>query len=96
MQTTSVALLLAALLLLADSLPHCTSLFYQPAMQKTLQILAPTKYRHPLKIRQTIAAYLLTGVQSKKVKTKSDNHHCPISVYTLMTPKKEAIIEIHR
>jgi hypothetical protein len=55
-----------------------------------------TKYRHPPKIRQTIAAYLLTGVQSKKVKTKSDHRHCPISVYTLMTSKKEAIIEIHR
>jgi hypothetical protein len=46
--------------------------------------------------RQTIAAYLLTGVQSKKVKTKSDHHHCPISVYTLMTSKIEAVIEIHR
>jgi hypothetical protein len=46
--------------------------------------------------RQTIAAYLLTGVQSKMVKTKSDHHHCPISVCTLMTSKTEAVIEIHR
>ncbi len=46
-QSPSVLLPLAALLLCTDSLPHCTSLLYRPAMQKTSQILASTKYRRP-------------------------------------------------
>jgi hypothetical protein len=33
-----------------DSLPHCTGLSYRPTMQKTSQILAPSKYWHPPKI----------------------------------------------
>ncbi len=43
MQSPSVLLPLAALLLWADSLPHCTSLLCRPAMQKMSQLLASTK-----------------------------------------------------
>jgi hypothetical protein len=31
----------------------------------------------------------------KVVETKSDHHHCPITVYILTTSKIEAFIEIH-
>ncbi len=50
MQSLSLALLLAAPLLWADSLPYCTGLLYRLAMLKTSQIFAPTKYRCPPKI----------------------------------------------
>ncbi len=41
--------------------------------------------------------YICSQASCKKlVKTKSDHHHCPISVYTLTTSKIEAFIEIHR
>ncbi len=100
MQSPSVALPLAALLLWADSLPHCNGLLYQPAMLKTSQILAPTKYRCPPKIHWFSPNYSSLYICShasyqKVVKTKSDHHHCPKSVYTHMTSKIEAVIEIH-
>jgi hypothetical protein len=60
-----------------------------------------TKYWHPPKIHRFSANYSSLYICSKAsyqkvVKTKSDHHHCPISVYTLMTSKIEAILEIRR
>ncbi len=100
MQSPSVALPLNALLLWADSLLHCTGLLYRPAMQKMSQILAPTKYWHPLKIHwfspSYSSLYICSQVSYQKVvKTKSDHHHCLISVHILTTSKIEAVIEIH-
>jgi hypothetical protein len=101
MQSPSVAFPLAALLLCADSLPHCTGLLYRPAMLKTSQILAPTKYRRSPKIHWFSPNYSSLYICSqasyqKLVKTKSDHHHCPISVHILITSKTEAITEIQR
>jgi hypothetical protein len=55
MQSPSVALPLVALLLWADSLPYCTDLLYRPAMLKTSQILAPTKYWRRPKIHPILS-----------------------------------------
>ncbi len=57
MQSSTVALPPAALLLWVDSLPYCTGLLYRPAMLKTSQILAPTKYRRPPKIHWFLPNY---------------------------------------
>ncbi len=101
MQSPSVVLSLAALLLWADSLLYCTGLLYRPAMLKTSQILAPTKYRRPPKIYWFSPNYSSLYICSqasyqKVVKTQSDHHHCLISVLTLMASKLEAVLEIHR
>jgi hypothetical protein len=58
MQPPSVVLPVAALLLWADSLPHCTGLLYRSATLKTSQILALKNIGVRLKLadfRQTIA-----------------------------------------
>jgi hypothetical protein len=55
MQSPSVALPLVALLLWVESLPYCTGLLYQPAMLKTSQILAPTKYQRWPKIHSFLS-----------------------------------------
>ncbi len=55
MQSPSVALPLVTLLLWADSLPYCTGLLYRPAMLKTSQILAPTKYWRRPKIHPILS-----------------------------------------
>ncbi len=64
MQSPSVALLLAALLLWADSKPYCTGLLYRPAMLKTSQILVPTKYRRPPKIHRFLPNYSCLYISS--------------------------------
>jgi hypothetical protein len=59
------------------------------------RILAPAKISLIYaKLQQSV--YLLTDVQQKLVKTKSDHHHCPISVHILTTSKTEANTEIPR
>ncbi len=103
MQSPSVTLPLT-LLSWADSLQCRTGLLYRPAMQKTSQIfkfLAPTKYRRPPKFHWFLpnysSLYICSQASCKKlVKTKSDHHHCPLSVYALTSSKIDAIIEIHR
>ncbi len=70
MQSPSGVLPLVALLLWADSLPHRSGLLYQPAMQKTSQILASTKFWCPTRFqdftyfRQTIAVVPLTELSA--------------------------------
>jgi hypothetical protein len=101
MQSSSVALPPAALLLWADSLPYCIGLLYWPAMLKASQILAPTKYLRPPKIHRFSPNYGSLYISSqasyqKVVKTKSDHHHCPKSVFILTTSQLEAVLEIYR
>ncbi len=93
MQSPSVTLPLT-LLLWADCLQYRTGLLYRPAMQKTSKFLAPTKYRRPPKFHWFSPNYSSLYIY-KLVKTKSDHHHCPLSVYALTTSKIDAIIEIH-
>ncbi len=100
MQSPSVALPLAAPLLWVDFLTYCTCLLYPPAMLKTWQILAPTKYLRLPKIHWFSPNYSSLYICSqasfqKVVKTKSDHHHSPISVFILMTSELEAVLEIH-
>ncbi len=88
-QSPSVLMPLATLLLWADSLPHCTSLLYWPAMQKMSQILALTNistHWYFANFRQTTNISQVSQASYKKlVKTKSDHHHCPKSVHIVIT-----------
>jgi hypothetical protein len=92
-QSPSVLLPLTILLLWEDSLPHCTGLLYQPAMQKMSQILASTNIsarRDFTNFRQTIAVNISEASQAsyqKLVKTKCDHHHCSVSVHIAITSK---------
>jgi hypothetical protein len=101
MQSSTVALPPAALLLWADSLPYYIGLLHWPAMLKESQILAPTKYLRPPKIHRFSPNYGSLYISSqasyqKVVKTKSDHHHCPKSVFILTTSQLEAVLEIYR
>jgi hypothetical protein len=63
---------------------------YRPAMQKTSQILASTKYRRLPKFHlfwpNFSSQYLCSQASYQKlVKAKSNHHHCSISVFLLMT-----------
>jgi hypothetical protein len=70
-------------------------------MLKMSKILAPTKYQRPPKIHWFSTKYSSLYICSqasyqKVVKTQSDHHHCPISVFTLTFSKLEAVLEIQR
>ncbi len=101
MQWSSVVLPVDTLLSWSESLPYWTGLLYRPAMLKTSYILAPTKYRRPPKIHwfspNNCSLYICSQASYRKVvKTQSNHHHCPISVFTLTASKLEAVLEIHR
>ncbi len=90
-QSPRVVLLLAAMLLWADSLVYCTGLLYRPTMLKTSQILARTKYRCPPKITWFSPSYSSLCICSqasyqKVVKTKSDHNHWSQSLSNISSP----------
>ncbi len=67
-------------------------LLFRPPMPKMSQILPKIHWFSP----NYGSLYTCSQASYQKVvKTKSDHHHCPISVYTHMTSKIEAVIEIH-
>ncbi len=89
MQSPSVMLPLGALLLWADSLPHCTGSFVPAHHAETSQILVLTKYRRPPRFHwfspNFSSQYLCSQVSYQKlVKAKNNHHHCPKSVFLHM------------
>jgi hypothetical protein len=101
MQSPSVVLLLAALLLWLDSLPNCTSSFVLARHAETSQILASTQNIGACQdftdFHQTLAVNIsLTGVLSKIGKSKKQSpspSNISFSAHNLHT---EAVTEIRR
>jgi len=90
MQSQSLRLPLAAPLLWADSLPHCTGSFVPAPHAEMSQILAFTKYRRPPRFHwfspNFSCQYLCSQASYQKlVKANSNHHHCPISVFLPLT-----------
>jgi hypothetical protein len=63
---------------------------YRPAMKKCHKILVPTKYRPPPRFHEFSPNFsrqylCLQASYQKLVKAKVNHHHCPISVFLLLT-----------
>jgi hypothetical protein len=89
MQSPSVVLLLAALLVWTNSLLHYTGSFVPARHAETSQTLASTKYWCPPRFHWFLSnfssQYLCSQVSFQKlVKARSNHPHCPISVFLLM------------
>ncbi len=102
-QSPSMMLLLAALLLWAESLPHCTGLSVPACHAENLTNIGVNKVRCPPRFHwfspNYSSQYLCSQVSYQKlVKVKSNHHHCPISVFVLITsiqrPSHRSIAEI--
>ncbi len=101
MQSPSMPLPLAALLLWADSLRTVLAYCTGPPCRKHHKYWQRQTIGTPQDFTdfcQTIAVNISAHRRLTKnlVKTKSDHHHCLISLYILTTSKIEAITEIHR
>ena len=79
-------LLLAASLLWADSLPHCTG----PTCRNVTNIDARLPRLHWFSPNFSSQYLCSQASYQKLVKAKSDHHHCPISVFLLLTSIRRA------